>query len=673
MFINILFKKGRRGAAMIFCLCVSPFFYVGLNAQPADFSLDSLLNVKISSVSKFDQSTSEAPASVTILTQQDLQKYGFENLSEALNSVRSIYFGDDRTFEYLGVRGFNRPSDYNNRVLLLFDGHALNENVFGAAAMGRELRGISINMIDRIEIIRGPSSSIYGNSAMQAIVNIVPRKGAELDGAIVSGEAGSFGRIQGEAVFGKRFGNDFDLQIGGKFGKTDGQDLYYEEYDDSTTNNGIAEKIDRSRYYGIQTVLRYKDFRLKAFYTSAEVGYPTGAYETLFNDPNANSINQHALVELNYDKVLSPKLAFSGRIYGDHYREDGFYPYERVDGGLWSDKSIGNWAGVEARVQYDIASSNRIVAGVEDQYNFTSSYLSRDEDTIYFDGNDPFNILSFFIIDEFQPFKKLKISLGGRYDLNSRVKTTPVPRLAFIYFPTPKTTLKAIYNEAYRAPNYFELYAEDPEILKSNPDLKPEKIRSAELVVEQMAGDNISLAATGFINSYRDLIDQIEDPDDELLQFRNVSAARSAGFELEVNGRFEGGFSFFSSYTFQDALNLESMEKLTNSPVNIAKAGLNLAFARHFAVSAEGRFESGRTTVQQTTTDPFFLLNSQFTISPDLNPDSRAAKVLKQVSLRFKVRNVFNTQYAYPGGFEHYQPSIVQDGRNYSLRLTVQI
>ena len=92
-----------------------------------------------------------------------------------------MYVTDDRNFSLVGTRGFAKPGDYNSRILLLVNGHRVNDNVFGQAEIGAEF-GLDPAMFERVEIIRGPASSLYGDSAFFAVVNVITRTGASLGG-----------------------------------------------------------------------------------------------------------------------------------------------------------------------------------------------------------------------------------------------------------------------------------------------------------------------------------------------------------------------------------------------------------------------------------------------------------------------------------------------------------
>ncbi len=136
-----------------------------------DFSLDSLLNIKISTAAKYEQTSREAPASVTIISSEDIERFGYRTLDEVLMTVRGFYTSYDRNYSYVGIRGFSRPTDYNDRVLLLINGHTTNENFYGSAFIGTDL-ALNLEAVDRIEIVRGPGSALYGTGAMFAVINI---------------------------------------------------------------------------------------------------------------------------------------------------------------------------------------------------------------------------------------------------------------------------------------------------------------------------------------------------------------------------------------------------------------------------------------------------------------------------------------------------------------------
>ena len=113
----------------------------------------------VNGASKFVQQVIEAPSSVTIISAEQIHKYGYRTLADALNSAPGLYVSNDRTYSYLGLRGFNRPFDYNNRILVLVDGHRLNDDIYDAAFIDTAFP-IDVELIQRIEVIRGRIRSL---------------------------------------------------------------------------------------------------------------------------------------------------------------------------------------------------------------------------------------------------------------------------------------------------------------------------------------------------------------------------------------------------------------------------------------------------------------------------------------------------------------------------------
>src|SRR5580698_3763478 len=167
-------------------------------------SLEELSNIQVYSASKHMQSASDAPASVTVVTADEIQKYGYRNLADILRSVPGFYVTYDRDYTFVGVRGFGRLGDWNSRILVLIDGHRINDNVLGNAMLGTEFL-VDVDMIDRVEIVRGPSSSLYGAQAFFAVINVITRKGAQKRSLELSFAGASFGTYRGRASYSRRF------------------------------------------------------------------------------------------------------------------------------------------------------------------------------------------------------------------------------------------------------------------------------------------------------------------------------------------------------------------------------------------------------------------------------------------------------------------------------------
>ena len=644
------------------CIFAAPY-YATAQLSEADTdktSLELLLNTPVSAAAKYEQSVSDAPASVTVITSVEINNYGFQTLQDVFQIIQGFYTSDDHNYTYLGVRGFSRPTDYNNRILLLVNGHALNENVYGSAAIGTELGGFNLASIDRIEIIRGPGSALYGTNAMFAIINIVTQKGKTIDGLEITAEYGSHNFLVGSALFGKKYANGLDVTFSARWVDDNGEDIYFAEFDDPSTNNGIAKNMDWDDYYAAFSTVKYGAFSAQLMYSSREKGIPTAAWETLFNSGNTKSIDNHGFAEIKFENKFGNDKQLMARSYIDHYNYEGWYPYE--DEILYNsyDATVGNWFGGEAQFLWDISLNNRLTIGSEYQHHRRADYRSWDDDTTYFNQNFPYSIVSLYVQDEFQILHNLSFTAGIRFDKNDQFKSSQMPRGAFVYHPFSTSTAKLVYGEAFRAPNVYETNYDDPLFgFKANPGLKPEKIKTTEIIWEQQFTNQFS----GMLSIYRykmqDLIDQDIDPLDSLIQYRNFSKVQARGIEIQLASRVAKGFNGFINYGYQWTEDVISGESLTNSPAHLVKAGFSYPFFPYVTLSGNMLYETARKTIYGSNTKSYVLMNANLITQ----------LFFDHFRLRLQVRNLLDQEYQLPGGFEHIQSAIVQPRRAFSISL----
>ncbi len=143
----------------------------GEQSQLIDLSLAPLR--QIAAASRFAESIEDAPSSVSIIDGQELRAFGYPTIAEALRGVRGFYLSNDHAYVSAGIRGLGEPNDYGNRLLVLSDGQSLNDNLLNSSYIGSDGRA-DLHDIDRIEVVRGPGSLLYGTGALSGVVNLVP-------------------------------------------------------------------------------------------------------------------------------------------------------------------------------------------------------------------------------------------------------------------------------------------------------------------------------------------------------------------------------------------------------------------------------------------------------------------------------------------------------------------
>ena len=255
---------------------------------------------------KYDQKVNEAPAAVIIITAEQIRKYGYRNFAQILDSAPGLFTNNDRNYGYLGIRGFNRPGDYTSRVLLLIDNHRLNDAVFDQGGSGTEMP-IDVDLIDRIEIIKGPGSSLYGTNAFFGVVNVITKRGRDIKGAEVSGEASSFNTYRSRLSYGNKFSNGVEMLVSGSFSDSEGhRELPYPAF--ASTNNGIAKDADRDNLYYYTGKLSYADFTLTGGHQWRNKNVPTAAFGTVFNDNRQHTLDERTYLDLVYQHEFTYQL-----------------------------------------------------------------------------------------------------------------------------------------------------------------------------------------------------------------------------------------------------------------------------------------------------------------------------------------------------------------------------
>jgi iron complex outermembrane receptor protein len=625
-------------------------------SQPQPISLDSLLSTTISAASKYAQKSATAPASVTILSSEDLERFGYRTLQDVFENVRGFYVTNDRNYPYLGARGFSRPSDYNNRILLLVDGHSLNEQVWGGVGVGSDLP-LNLDAIERIEIVRGPGSTLYGTNAMFAVINIVTRTVATLDGVIVGARAGSEGLREGTIAAGGTLGKLGSFTMSGLLSRLDGADRYYPEYDSPETNSGVAHALDWERAVSGLGSLKVSDVDVRVGYSSRSKGIPTGAFATAFNDPRTINVDERFWGDVSALREVGGRLRLSGRLYADRYRYRGVFPADA--GPAYTDGGKSSAVGGEGIAVWDLTSQHRITLGSEARHVALAEYFEHTPGVEDTRDNQPTSTVAVFSQEEFQVSPVLTLVGGLRWDWNSRREDALSPRLAVIVMPSSATTIKALYGEAFRAPSPAEADLSTTYYV-SNPALRPERIRTLELTVEHRF--HSPFLASGSVYSYRmhRLIDQDLLPDGSVT-YKNLTKADGSGAELELVFRPDGPVSAHASYAFQRADQRPLGERLTNSPEQIATLSITARHRRGLQLTGLTRYESGRQTLRGPSTPAHVRTDANVTWSPAL---------LRGTQVGVRVTNAFDVAYEVPGAAEHLQRAIPQDGRAWAIRLT---
>ncbi len=273
---------------------------------------------------------------------------------------------------------------------------------------------------------------------------------------------------------------------------------------------------------------------------------------------------------------------FTNRTYYDQFNNDGTYIYDYSDSGgpsrvLNKNFAHGKWWGDEVTFSKQVFETQRLSVGSEYRDNFQQDQGNYDLQPFvqYFSSSKTSNIFSAYAQDEIHLRKNLVLNLGLRYDHYSTFGGTTNPRAALIYNPWEKTTFKFLYGQSFRAPNLFELYYDAPGN-EANPSLRPETVKTMELVWEQYFANHFRLTVSGFYYPIHSLIGEQVDPATGNAVFTNAGSLDLRGLDFGLSRKLRDGLEGTVSYTFQDATNPATGMGITNSPKHLVQASLSV-------------------------------------------------------------------------------------------------
>jgi iron complex outermembrane receptor protein len=308
-------------------------------------------------------------------------------------------------------------------------------------------------------------------------------------------------------------------------------------------------------------------------------------------------------------------------------------------------------------------SGHKLVLGAEYQRDTRKDQSNFDVDpaATYLDDRRRGSHAGVYVEDEITLREDLLLNAGLRHDKQSGVSGQNNPRVALVYRMTEPTTLKAIYGTAFRAPNTFErYYLANPGQYKLNPDLRPEEIATYELVLEHYLDSNSRITLSAYDYRIDDLITLVTDPSDGALVYQNLDKAEARGMELEVEQARGNGLRWRASYALQRTEDAITGMILTNSPRHLAKLNLTAPLLRSvWRGGLEWQYTDRRRTLAGGESSSYAVMN--LTVN--------SGQLAKGLEISASLYNLFDKTYSDPGGEEHLQDVIPQDGRGWRLKL----
>ncbi|HVX28209.1 MAG TPA: TonB-dependent receptor [Parafilimonas sp.] len=672
----------------VFLLLCSPLFLQAQSDSTADvksllkLSLEELMNVKVVTASGQMQTTAEAPSTITVITAKQIEERGYEQLEDALRDVPGI--------DMIHVNGYAPTLIYfrgmygaeNLRALLMIDGIVEN-NILGSNDMAGP--AYSLHNVDRIEIIWGPVSAIYGANAFGGVINIITKKGQDINGFHAEAGYGSF-NTNFEKIEAGIKKSKFEFSLAGTLYSTDGPKFTNRD------PNYDASYVDKA--YSVNTALSYYGSKTKTTLGFRMYDTPMG-WGTYSNSPtvylglppqgNSNSgilgvlqspiRGEHSGLDESYlktwflenDYKRNTKTDILARVV---YRETGIaedsYIYITLDGrkllrlpiATWSNRIEGDLTG-----NFILAKNQTLSAGIEytqDNVEAGERGITVDYNTVYLlDGKDTLlNLHSTYLPRKFdirnnfgsyaqyvvntKLLGKTNFTAGARYDNNSYFGNAFSPRLAIVNQPGSKLTFKLQVGKAFRSPTNLEIHQINPD---SNFQLKQEQLVTYEVNAIYAPTPAMRLQANVFHNDLKHVI--VLSNLAGLTPNKNPATYRITGFETVADFDITKNISGFANFTYQHTWfkNLENGNSGRIAGVAAVKG--NVGFTAHindlFILTVSGNWVGKRNT---PATDPlgsvkgYFLTNCVISTRELFN---------NRITVSLNVHNIFNTKWFDPG------------------------
>ncbi len=473
-------------------------------------------------------------ATLTVLRGDDLRAEGIRFVGDALRQVPGVQVvqgGGYGAQTSLFVRG--GESDY---VKILVDGVPVNDP--GGAY---DLSGLTTDNVERIEILRGPASVLYGSDAITGVVQIITRRGAgapELDAAA---EAGSYGMVRWEGA--ARGGSD-GIGWSASLSRltTDGLYPFNNQY-----RNTVASALLRTRA-GAAThatlSVRYHDGKYN--FPTDFTGAPTDSNQ--FNTERTTTLSLD--LSQGFGRLFRADLLL-GRNETVRGYDDTLPPGQGANAFSVSQASIQRNT-ADLRVLYLGLPRTTLLGGAAFDDEQEQDFSRSDGD--FGPSSDSFTAgrtnWGFYAQATAQPDARLQLMAGGRLDDNQRFGTFWTYRIAALGFLTPATRLRASAGKGFKEPSFFDTFATG--FTKGNPDLRPEHSTNLEAGLEQdLARGRVTLSVTGFTQRFRDLIQySAAPPVPDGPNYFNIAAANASGIEAGAEVRRLGPLEAGASYTW---------------------------------------------------------------------------------------------------------------------------
>lgn len=549
--------------------------------QLLELDIQDLLNIEISVVSKRSEKIKDAPGIVNVVTAKDIETYGAKTLFEVLGRLPSVYAnGNASNFDNtIAFRGQSEATD--NHMLLLLNGRPMREGYTGGLN-APIYRNFPLDMIEHIEVIRGPGSVLYGTNAFSGVINIVTKKAQKKTEGTISTSLGSFYTKQVNATVGTKGENS---NIYGAFKSINSAGWSLKGTDAFGTTG--SDKTELNSHGGLVTA-DYKNFTINAMqtYNNQKTFLIPSAFPLQQYTQNTHFLDIGYTHDLNEDWTLSFNTTYNG------YEQD-----------------FGAFIGVEENdTLYEVSVDGKITDNINIVAGFVHNTLRGKFSSFGSPSKYRQMHKSGYAQVDYKPIEKLKLVAGIQMNDPQNVKKDFSPRLSAIYNFNDNWGAKLLYGQAFRAAYPVEQFLFLPGAALGDPTLSPEKITTIDAQIYYNAPKYYA-AITAFSSKIDDII--TIDPVSKF--YVNGSTINSQGATLEGTARISSHLNIQGSATYQTN-EQNGINDAYGAPNLLAKAGMDYRFDNGITVAVFNSYISERSS---SVTDAYNLLTAN--IKMDVN------------------------------------------------------
>jgi len=502
-----------------------------------------------------------------------------------------------RMIEVRGIR-----TGASEKILVMMDGHSLNRNTNGSALVYNVANKLPVENIRQVEVIRGPGSALYGNSAFVATVNIITRNAEEINGLEVKGGGGSFDSYKGNLVGGKAVGDKLTVSGSLEHYQSNAPELTVDADALSGTPFSRAPGSPNLKTRQTDAFLKvgYGDLSFRGHFQAqkeyAYIGYASALTDGSYNRP------ENYWGELAYTLGVAQGVSTNLKLYYDAYKQGGnavifpngfggSFPEGMVGRPMLKNRTIGS----ELQFDWDVFKGNRLIAGVAyeelQQYdvkqlaNFDPanySYIGPVQNVANWNKNVTRQIFATYLQDEWQLPAQVNLTAGLRYDHYSDFGNTINPRAGLVWSFLENADLKLLYGQAFRAPNFQELYNINNPVVVGNPDLQPERIQTYEAGLAWRLNRYFAANANYFFSTIKDQIGWAPSTvAGQPAVNANLGKTETQGIEVGANGAIGSDLYWKLNYTWQDPRDAATDKRLPYVPSHRIGGSVNYALTRY--------------------------------------------------------------------------------------------